>query len=431
MVILNSGGLCRTKRTRDAVSILESGLAAADPASIIPRFVDHNTIRMDDHDIDLSGYDAVYTVAFGKAADSMSRAAARVLRVKSGMIVVPRDSKPATRGSRFRVHRAGHPQPDRRSVSAAKAVIKFLSNRRADDFVLFLVSGGASSLLALPDGITLSDKMHATGELLRCGAAIGEINCVRKHISGIKGGRLLNQMPCEGASLVMSDVEGDDPGTIASGTTHMDPTTFADALQVLEKYDLTGRVHHTVIARLQDGVDGLVPETPKAPTVPHRIIANNATCTDAMAERARAIGYRTETARHYGDVSEVAGALAESLPQKGGCLVFGGEPTVRVRGRGRGGRNQELVLRMLEEASGPGVIVASMGTDGIDGNTRSAGAIHEGPAADPPYIESCLAENDSHSYFERYGGLINTGHTGTNLLDIGVILSGRPSAGSR
>ena len=431
MAILNSERLGRTKRTRDAVSILESGLAAADPASIIPRFVDHNTIRMSDHDIDLSEHGAVYTVAFGKAADSMSRAVARVLHVKSGMVVVPRDSKPATRSSRFRVYRTGHPKPDRQSVSAAKATVKFLSNRREDDFVLFLVSGGASSLLALPDGVTLSDKMHATGELLRCGAAIGEINCVRKHISGIKGGRLLSSMPCEGASLIMSDVGGDDPGTIASGTTHMDPTTFADALQVLEKYGLTGRVHHTVVDRLQSGADGSVPETPKTPVIPHRIIANNMTCVKAMAERAGALGYRTAVSQHFGDVSEVAGALAGAAPQKGGCLVFGGEPTVRVLGRGRGGRNQELVLRVLRESSHPGMVVASMGTDGIDGNTRSAGAMHEGPAADRPYIESCLAENDSHSYFERYGGLINTGHTGTNLLDIGVILSGRPAARSR
>lgn len=431
MVILRSEMLRRTKRTRDAASILESGLAAADPASIIPRFVSPDTIRMRDHDIDLSEYGAIYTVAFGKAADSMSRAVARILHVRSGMVVVPRDSKPAIRGSRFQVYRADHPQPDRHSVSAAKATAKFLGNRRADDFVLFLVSGGASSLLALPDGITLSDKMHATGELLRCGASIDEINCVRKHISGIKGGRLLDHMPCGGASLIMSDVEGDDPSTIASGTTHMDPTTFTDALLVLEKYGLTGRVHHTVIRRLQSGADGSVPETPKTQVIPHLIIANNMTCMEAMARRAGALGYRTSMAQHFGDVSEVAGALAEAAPQKGGCLVFGGEPTVRVLGRGRGGRNQELVLRVLREMSRPGMVIASMGTDGIDGNTRSAGAMHEGPAADLPYIEACLAENDSHSYFERYGGLISTGHTGTNLLDIGVILSGRPSAGFR
>ena len=428
MVIPNFETLRRTKRTCDAMSILESGLAAADPAGIIPRFVGKGTIRMSDHDINLGKYGAVYTVAFGKAADSMSRAVGRILPVKSGIVVVPRDSKPAIRGNRFRVYRAGHPQPDRQSVSAAKTIVKFLGNRKETDFVLFLVSGGASSLLALPDGVTLSDKMHATGELLKCGAAIGEINCVRKHISGIKGGRLLERMPCRGASLIMSDVEGDDPGTIASGTTHMDPTTFDDALRVIERYGLEKRIHRTIIERLQSGSSGAIPETPKEPVIPHRIIANNMTCLDAMASRARSMGYQTGIAQRFGDVVDVAADLARMAPGRGECLVFGGEPTVRVRGRGRGGRSQEMVLRMAREMSpGPGTIIASMGTDGIDGNTRSAGAVCEGPAADLPMIEACLADNDSHAYFERHGGLINTGHTCTNLLDIGVILSGRPT----
>lgn len=432
MVILNSETLLRTKRTRDAASILESGLAAADPASIIPKFVGKNTISMRDRDINLDEYSATYTVAFGKAADVMTRAVGRILPVKSGIVVVPRDSKPTIRGNRFRVHRAGHPQPDRQSVSAAKTIVKFLANRKETDFVLFLVSGGASSLLALPDGVTLSDKMHATGELLRCGATIAEINCVRKHISGIKGGRMLSNMPCEGASLIMSDVEGDDPGTIASGTTHMDPTTFDDALRVIERYGLGNRVHHTIIERLQSGSSGAIPETPKEPVIPHRVIANNMTCLDAMVSHARSMGYQARITQRFGDVVDAAADLAKMAPGRGECLVFGGEPTVRVRGRGRGGRNQEMVLRLAMEMSpGPGTVIASMGTDGIDGNTRSAGAICESPVADLPMIESCLADNDSHSYFERHGGLINTGHTGTNLLDIGVILSGRPTKRSR
>lgn len=425
MSISNAAALGTTRRARHALSILEAGLAAADPARIIPRFVREGAVRAGGADVPLDGYDSICTVAVGKAADAMSRAVSRILPVRAGVVVVPRDSRPETRGRRFVVLRSEHPHPGRGSMAAAKAVLKFLGNRRENDFVLFLVSGGASSLLALPDGVTLQDKMHATQTLLRCGASISEINCVRKHISRIKGGRLPEAMPCTGASLIMSDVEGDDPGTIASGLTHMDATTFGDALDVISRYDMESRLPPGVVERLRAGAAGHIPETPKAARIPHQIIANNRTCLDAMEDRARTLGYATETAQHYGDIGGAAASIPDRV-REGGCLVFGGEPRVRVAGRGRGGRSQELVLRAAL-LLGANSLVASMGTDGIDGNTRAAGAMHEGPASDAELAESCISRNDSHAYFAKYGGLIMTGHTGTNLLDIGVALSGRPA----
>ena len=426
MEIANRSQLCATRRMQDAVEILEAGMSAADPLSIMPDFVGAGGIRLRDRTVSLDGYDGVYTVAFGKAADSMSRAANALLQVRAGIIVVPEDSKPLTRGKKFRLYRAGHPYPDRSSVAAARAVIKFLEARRPGDFVLFLVSGGASSLLALPDGITLSDKMHCTGELLRCGAAISEINCVRKHISKIKGGRLSRYMKCDGASLIMSDVEGDDPQTIASGTTYMDSTTFGDAIRVIEKFNLGRRVHPGIVKRLQEGAAGQISETPKQETVPYQIIANNRRCLDAMEQRAANIGYSAAAVQQYGRVDEVACDLLEMAAGRGGCLVFGGEPVVRVSGKGLGGRSQEMVLRIARASGRQDLIVSAMGTDGIDGNTRAAGAIHGGVLSDFGMADLCIKNNDSHAYFQRYGGLIKTGHTNTNLSDIGLIISGQP-----
>lgn len=424
--ICNAADLGSTKKARHAISILEEGLAAADPARIITPYVGEGVVRVRGSDIKLDEYDALYTVAMGKAADAMSRAASRILDVKSGIVVIPRDSKSATRSRRFAVYRAEHPHPGRGSVVAAKAVHKFVKNRREGDFVLFLVSGGASSLLALPDGVTLDDKMYAAETLLRCGASISEINCVRKHISAIKGGRLIEDMACTGASLIMSDVEGDDPTAIASGLTHMDESTFDDALNVISQYDIGSKMPPTVMDRLYKGVSGAIPETPKTARIPHQIIANNRTCLEAMAAKAAAIGYDVASSQYYGEIAPTVEHILDHM-QAGRCLVFGGEPRVRVSGRGRGGRSQEMVLRAGLRL-GADALVASMGTDGIDGNTTAAGAMQEGPVTDTSHALSHIERNDSHAYFSRYGGLIMTGHTGTNLLDIGVALVGRPSS---
>lgn len=420
--IQNATSLGYTSRTRHAISILEAGLAAADPASILPKFVGRNQVLAGGSPIPLDKYDNVYTVAIGKAADSMSRAVARTLPVRTAVMVVPRGSPVKARGGKFRIYAASHPYPDRSSVAAAKTVLKFLRNRTKNDFVLFLVSGGASALLALPDGITLKDKAYATQVLLRCGASIRETNCIRKHMSGVKGGRLVESMSCAGAALMMSDVEGDDPGTIASGATYMDETTFADALGVISKYNIESSVGHEVMSWLRRGAAGSIPETPKKARIPYQIVANNMTCLDAMSTQASRLGYGVTVRQYYGDVGEVADSVAEHV-LAGGYLVFGGESSVRVTGRGKGGRSQEMVLRAAAKLP-EGALVACMGTDGIDGNTRAAGAIHVGPVADSVLAASCISQNDSYAYFARRGGLIKTGYTGTNLLDIGVALAG-------
>ena len=238
MIIQNFEDLSDTSRKRECLEILEKGLEAANPQNIIPDYLFPSEIKIGSKSIKLNEFSNIYTVAFGKAGDSMTRAVNAIIPVKAGIIVIPKGSKSLVRGKKFQIFNSKHPQPDKTSVKAAKEIIKFLSSRKSDELVVFLVSGGGSSLVALPDKITLEDKIFMTNLLLKTGASIQEINCVRKHISKIKGGKILESMRCKGISLVMSDVEGDDLSSIASGTTFADNTTYKDALDVLEKYNL-------------------------------------------------------------------------------------------------------------------------------------------------------------------------------------------------
>jgi hydroxypyruvate reductase len=236
----------------------------------------------------------------------MTRAINAIVPIKGGIIVIPKGSRSKIKGKKFQIFNAGHPKPDQTSVKAAKEVIKSLQNRKKDDLVIFLVSGGSSALLALPDAITLNDKIHVTDLLLKSGATIQEFNCVRKHLSKIKGGKLIDNLKCHGVSLVMSDVEGDDLSAIASGTTYMDNTTFADALEIIKKYKL----------KLKEKIKNY-------------IIANNNDCTQAMEVKAKELGYKVKKIEIFGDIKDAVRTIIKNIPeQQKSCLIFGGETTV-------------------------------------------------------------------------------------------------------
>lgn len=424
MIIQNYRALAQSRSKKNALRILDAGLRAAMPDRGLARCVRSDRILVGGETVGRSDYSDLHIVAFGKSADRMAAAADRILRVRSGIIVMPRGARSAVRSRRFRVFGSSHPVPDQSSVTAARAVVKFLKRRKRSDFVLFLVSGGGSSLLCLPDGIELSDKTYATDLLLRSGAAIREINCVRKHLSQIKGGRLAENLPCGAAALVMSDVVGDDLSAIASGTTYCDSTTFGDALSAVRRHKLEGRMPAAVLDRLARGAGGEIPETPKSPAIPNAVIARNRDCTDAMTTRAEQLGYSAGTITIQGDVRDAASEIIDSMPRaEKSCLIFGGETTVRVRGGGLGGRNQELVLRLLKELQGEeSTVIASVGTDGIDGNTEYAGALVDNFGVDTSVIDSHLRSSNSGAFFAKYGGLVRTGHTHTNLTDIGIVL---------
>ena len=421
MIIQNFEDLSDTSRKRECLEILEKGLEAANPQNIIPDYLFPNEIKIGSKSIKLNEFSNIYTVAFGKAGDSMTRAVNAIIPVKAGIIVIPKGSKSLVRGKKFQIFNSKHPQPDKTSVKAAKEIIKFLSSRKSDELVVFLVSGGGSSLVALPDKITLEDKIFMTNLLLKTGASIQEINCVRKHISKIKGGKILESMRCKGISLVMSDVEGDDLSSIASGTTFADNTTYKDALDVLEKYNLKKKTPLEVLNVLEQGVDK---ESVKVEPIENIVIANNQLVVSKMKQAAIEKGYQVKLIEIYGDIKEQVRKIVENISEEEKtCLIFGGEPTVKVLGKGMGGRNQELVLRILKNTQKlKKIVIASMGTDGIDGNSVFAGAITENVKFDSEIIKEFLKNSDSGRFFQKQKSNIVTGFTHTNLQDIGVIL---------
>ena len=421
MIIQNFEDLSDTSRKRECLEILEKGLEAANPQNIIPDYLFPNEIKIGSKSIKLNEFSNIYTVAFGKAGDSMTRAVNAIIPVKAGIIVIPKGSKSLVKGKKFQIFNSKHPQPDKTSVKAAKEIIKFLSSRKSDELVVFLVSGGGSSLVALPDKITLEDKIFMTNLLLKTGASIQEINCVRKHISKIKGGKILESMRCKGISLVMSDVEGDDLSSIASGTTFADNTTYKDALDVLEKYNLRKKTPLEVLNVLEQGVDK---ESVKVEPIENFVIANNQLVVSKMKQAAIEKGYQVKLIEIYGDIKEQVRKIVENISEEEKtCLIFGGEPTVKVLGKGMGGRNQELVLRILKNTQKlKKIVIASMGTDGIDGNSVFAGAITENVKFDSEIIKEFLKNSDSGRFFQKQKSNIVTGFTHTNLQDIGVIL---------
>jgi len=423
MIIQNFDDLATTDKKKQCLEILDAGLQAADPKNIISNYVTPNEIKINGKTFNLEKYSSIYSVAFGKAGDSMTRALNAIVPIKSGIIVIPKGSKSIIKAKKFQIFNSRHPEPDQTSVKAAKEVMKFVQNKRSDELIIFLVSGGGSSLLAMPDDITLEDKIHVTKVLLKSGATIQEFNCVRKHLSKIKGGKLIENMKCHGVSLVMSDVEGDDLSAIASGTTYMDDTTYADASEILKKYKIRWKMPQEVLDLFKKGENEII-ETPKKAKIENFVIASNNDCLKAMKEKAEKIGYKVDTMQIFGDIKEQVTRILEKISdEEKTCILFGGETTVKVLGKGMGGRNQELVLRLLKNTQKlKKMVIASIGTDGIDGNSVFAGAITENIRIDLDVMKEFLKNSDSGRFFQKQKGNVITNATHTNLMDIGMIL---------
>ena len=423
MIIQNFDDLATTDKKKECLEILDAGLQAADPKNIISNYVTPNEIKINGKSFNLEKYSSIYSVAFGKAGDSMTRALNAIVPIKSGIIVIPKGSKSIIKAKKFQIFNSRHPEPDQTSVKAAKEVMKFVQNKRSDELIIFLVSGGGSSLLAMPDDITLEDKIHVTKVLLKSGATIQEFNCVRKHLSKIKGGKLIENMKCHGVSLVMSDVEGDDLSAIASGTTYMDDTTYEDASEILKKYKIRWKMPQEVLDLFKKRENEII-ETPKKAKIENFVIASNNNCLTAMKGKAEKIGYKVDTMQIFGDIKEQVTKILEKISdEEKTCIIFGGETTVKVLGKGMGGRNQELVLRLLKNTQKlKKMVIASIGTDGIDGNSVFAGAITENIRIDLDVMKEFLKNSDSGRFFQKQKGNVITNATHTNLMDIGMIL---------
>jgi glycerate 2-kinase len=398
--------------------------------------------------VDLPARGRLVVLGAGKASGAMAAAVEEQLgaRIAEGLVVVKDGHLAATR--RIELIEAGHPVPDERGVAAAWRLRALAERAGLEDLVLFLVSGGGSALTPAPaPPVTLADKQTLTRLLLAAGATINELNAVRKHCSLLKGGQLARAAaPARVHALLLSDVIGDPLAVIASGPTAPDPSTFADALAILDRFRLGARVPASVRARLEAGVRGELPETPKSDDplfarVINTVIGNNQLVVDAAAARARALGFAPHvlTRALAGEARAVAKdlvALARAIASGRGpvaapaCLIAGGETTVTVSGSGRGGRCQEFALAAALEIEGTeAMAVLAAGTDGSDGPTDAAGGIVDGSSAararamglDP---RARLDDNDSHPLLARIGDLLVTGPTNTNLLDVYLVLIG-------
>lgn len=393
----------------------------------------------------------ILVLGAGKAGSAMSAAIETVLADMlpkiEGVVNIP--AGPIQALKKIHLHGArpaGSNQPTQEGVAGAAEMLRLAGEAQADDVAICLLSGGGSALLPMPaHGVTLADKQAVTQLLHACGATINEMNAVRKHLSAIKGGRLAQAFRGKHLySLIISDVIGDPIDVIASGPTAADPSTFADALAVLEKYDLRSTTPQAVFALLELGLAGRIPETLKSlpPNVTNVVIGNNAKALAAAEVHARQLGYRVLNLGSYieGETRHVAVAMAgivRSIRAQGipleppCCLLSGGETTVTLSpNHGKGGRNQEFVLAFLDKL-GPeamrGALVLSGGTDGEDGPTDAAGAIADEALArkavrDHLATGEFLLRNDAYSFFEKCGGLLKTGLTQTNVMDVRVIL---------
>lgn len=408
----------------------------------------------------LDDYRRVLVLGVGKAAAPMALAMEDILggRLTDGCVVVKYGHCQDLRT--ICLLEAGHPLPDAEGVRAAQRIVGLAEQADGDCLVINLISGGGSALLPLPAAqrignrdlaLSLADKQQTTSELLACGASIGEINCVRKHLSAVKGGRLVASLaPATSVNLILSDVVGDDLSSIASGLTVPDPTTYGDAWAILDKYDLHAKVPGNVVEFLAAGARGEIPESLKKDEhafslTENVLIGTNRLAMMAAAKEAENLGYAVSclTSRMTGDAQEIARMLAAVaadvgqsalLSSRPACILSGGEPVVVVRGSGKGGRNQQMALAYLAEiASSPlpyqGVAFLAAATDGTDGPTDAAGAF-----ADLEILARCrekqlalddfLSNNDAYNFFAQLDGLFITGPTNTNVCDLHITLIG-------
>lgn len=425
------------KKRELILSIYSQVLKAVNPYNAVSSNIKDSTLFLHDKKIDSTNFKNIYVVGFGKGSIGMTQAVCDRLAVAKG-IAITNEQKHIINHPRVETIVGGHPLPNDQSIAGAKKAQQLLALCEPKDLVIILISGGGSALLASPR-ISLSDLQHTTKALLASGATIQEINTIRKHLSTVKGGQLVQSLPCHVASLVVSDVVGDPLEFIASGPTVGDSTTFSDAKKILQKYNLWETVPDSVRRVIQQGIDGLIPETP-APTdsvfshVSTGIVANNSMACETAFNQARKSGlhpvmlstHLTGEARKLGpELFEKAKKLHQE--HAGDVFISGGESTVTLKGDGKGGRNQELVLSMVPLLDGSDSVFASFGTDGIDGMSPAAGALADGftlkrGLGKKMKVDEYLKDNDSYSFFHALEDDIVTGPTGTNVMDVQILI---------
>lgn len=436
--------------------IYQSALKAVDPEQAVKTFLnrDKNTLIADNRPYCIKDR-KIFLVGAGKAGIPMARAVEEILaeHLSSGIIVVPYHHKGQLK--KTTILEAGHPEPDNQGLQAGQEIVNFVnSTLTPKDLLLLVFSGGGSALLPAPSNkISLENKRKLTELLIKSGAEIQEINTIRKHLSRIKGGQLLNYTKgAQVIALLLSDIIGNDIPTIASGPTAADPTTFTDCIKIIKKYSIEKNIPKPIWNHLNEGVikKNNVIETPKPgdpcfKQVQHVIVGSNVLALEAAAHKAKQLGFSPMilSSSIAGDTSLAASmhvAIANEILHENHplsapcCLISGGETTVHVTGNGKGGRNQEFVLhcaQQIQNWKSSQVLFASMGSDGIDGPTDAAGAFASPDTAHRAQLKSLsindyLNRNDSYHFFSQLQDLIVTGPTQTNVMDLRFVLITKP-----
>lgn len=431
------------------IQIFNAGVAAVQPWRLIPSqlFITHEWLHIFDERFLIKELPNIYVIGAGKASAAMAKTVEIILGdlITAGIVVTKYAH--ALPLQKIICFEADHPVPDQQGVAATEKTIQLLQKAGENDIVICLLSGGASSLwIDVPDGTTLREVQETFQLLIKCGASIDEVNTIRKHLSSIKGGQLPQYAPgANWFSLILSDVPGDDLSVIASGPTVPDNTTFSDVQLILEKYNLGSLLPAAILQHFVNGAKGIVKETPgeNAPffsRVHNKVIGSNRIALEAAAMKARQLGYHIPLIVYdlSGDAASIGSELMYTCNKYAGtkpaCFLLGGETTVKVTGKGKGGRNQQLVLSFLIAlAAQQGLAVAnqitllSAGSDGTDGPTDAAGAIADLQClmiAKEQQLDlmKYINDNDAYHFFEQTGGLLKTGATQTNVMDLVVVL---------
>ncbi len=424
-------------KREDAKEIFFAGVDAVLPQNIIKNSIKlkENTLIIENREFELNRYKNIYLLGAGKASTKMAEAVYELIgkRIKKGVVVGTEEKNIGN----IKILKGSHPIPDENSLNGANEILGLVDEIEEDDLAIFLLSGGASALMEKPiEPITLQDLQKTNELLLKSGADIDDINIVRKHISMIKGGKLAYKCKAEAIVLVISDVIGDHLETIGSAPCYYDKYSFEDAEKILHKYKIFEKVPKCVREVIEKGIKGEIEDTPKKESakIPHFIIASNKKALKYSSKKAKELGYVSHivTSKMCGEAKDVAKDIIKRVKDveyfKGFVLLFGGETTVKVKGNGKGGRNQEMTLTaLLEIEHDEKILFLSGGSDGIDGNSDVAGAvadykIYEKSKELALDIEKFLNNNDSYTFFKNAGGLLITGYTGTNVMDIAMII---------
>lgn len=426
------------KQRKDVLDIIDSAIKDVDPYRIVKNIFNENKILIDDKFIDIDKFDKIYLIGFGKASLKMGKAILDSINIEKA-ILITNDKEFKIKDKKTEIYVGNHPIPNQVCIKGTKHILKIIEGCNKNDLLIILISGGGSSLLCQPR-IELNDLKKITNLLLKTNMEISEINTVRKHLSFVKGGQLLNNINCKTISLIISDIVNDPIEFIASGPTCPDSTTFNDAKNILVKHKVWNEIPKIARKTIEDGILGLISETPKKDNiifsnVENYIIGNNKFLFKSIEKYGKKLGYQIEIISSFltGEAKNVGKNLIKNIsknnikkPKK--LYISGGETTVKVIGDGKGGRNQEMVLGALNYFKDKDIVFVSFATDGIDGFTEAAGAIADRYSLyramkkkiDPNFY---LNNNNSYEFFKILNDLLITGPTGTNLMDIQIIIS--------